>query len=107
MLAEARQKYEKPDLVELLTGIRSERFSLDWVVTALYEPIIIEEADMENVYQAVKSYWDNRIENYGEDGKYTLYFLPAFKTIEAGYKQNNFRLFNEGCELLLSLIAKD
>jgi hypothetical protein len=106
MQTESAREYGKSDLVELLTGVINKD-PLGWHDSAISCPMVICETDMPKVYQAVKSYWNNRIRNYGENGNYTLYFLPAFKMIEKGFNENNFRKFSEGCELLLNLIAKD
>lgn len=106
MQTESSREYGKSDLVGLLVG-ENNKDNLGWHESAISCPLQICETDMPKVYQAVKSFWNNRIRNYGENGDYTLYFLPAFKMIEKGYNDNNFRLFSEGCAYLLGLISND
>ncbi|MCB0354975.1 MAG: hypothetical protein KDD64_15695 [Bdellovibrionales bacterium] len=106
MMSPQTQEVGKPEIVELLTGIKSDS-SLDWVVNAINGELRVEPKDMQRIHRAVMSYKENRIRNYGENGEYTRYFAPAFDLIEAGFWKGDFERFCAGCELLLGLIGSD
>lgn len=99
-------EYGKSELVELLTGVKSQD-PLGWVSIACESPLKISSIDVPKIHAAVLSFESNRIRNYGENGAYTLYFKPAIQTIKQGFEQHDFEKFRSGCEHLLSLISAD
>ena len=101
-----QQTYGKKELVELLTGVKSDAF-LGHIDAAMHAELRIQPEEMAKISQAVASYKANRIMCYGDSGEYTRYFSPAFVAIEEGMSTNNLVRFSEGCELLLGLIAQD
>jgi len=106
MSAGIQKEYGKPELVQLLTGVKNEGF-MGWLDAATNAELIIEPNDMRKVHGAVMSYKANRMRNYGENGEYTQYFKPAFDLVEQGFATNNFSTFRRGCEELLSKISAD
>ena len=105
-MPEMQREYSKGELVEILTGANVSGF-IGWLEPAMTAPIVIGAEDMARVHRAILSYKANRIRCYGEEGAYTQYFMPAFKIVEAGFAENDFKKFKEGCELLLNLISND
>jgi hypothetical protein len=106
MGAEFQKEYSKGELVELISGVACNK-GLDWIDVAQKQQVTIEESDMREIFNAVMSYKENRLRNYGPNGEYTKYFMPDFIAIEKAFRSGDLTAFRQACAGLLRSIGWD